>query len=288
MKLALGTVQFGLNYGVANHSGQVALSQVQEILALAKCAGITTLDTAIAYGDSEQILGLVGMDSFSIISKLPPLPENVAVQPWVEAQIKSSLQRLNVKKLNGLLLHRALDVVGERGLELQHALQFSVDQGWIDATGISIYDPTELDQIIPVWRPALIQTPLNVFDQRLIQSGWLKKLTDLNIRIHTRSTFLQGLLLMSVKDIPEYFFPWKKHLDAWHIWCNKQSVTPLQAAFAFLNQIHDIENVVVGVDSALHLSQILKNVQEQIDTDWQQWAISDKNLIDPSRWEVTK
>jgi len=288
MRLALGTVQFGLDYGIANASGQVDLAQVRQILVIAQNAGINTLDTAVAYGKSEQSLGQVGVDSFRIISKLPPLPRSVEAQTWVESQIQASLQRLNVKKLDGLLLHRALDIVGERGLELQEALKFAVEQGWVNSTGLSIYDPTELDHIIPVWKPGLIQTPLNVFDQRLIQSGWLKKLTELNVRIHTRSTFLQGLLLMPIESIPEYFYPWQKHLEAWHLWCKEQAMTPLQAAFAFLNQIQEIEHIVVGVDSAAHLSQILQHAQQQINTDWQRWMISDKKLIEPSRWQVAK
>ena len=288
MKLALGTVQFGLNYGIANSSGQVDIEQVQQILNVAQKSGITTLDTAIAYGSSEQCLGQVGIDSFHIISKLPPLPENIEVQTWVETQIQSSLQRLNIKQLDGLLLHRALDIVGERGVELQQALQDAVEQGLTKAVGISIYDPSELDHILAVWKPDLIQSPLNVFDQRLIQSGWLKKLADLGVRIHTRSTFLQGLLLMPLENIPEYFLPWQEQLQTWHHWCVQQNINPLQAAFAFLNQISEVESIVVGVDTASQLQQILQDSKKQIDIDWQQWAISDKTLIEPSRWKINK
>lgn len=288
MKLALGTVQFGLDYGIANNSGKVNVTQVKEILAIAKAAGIGTLDTAIAYGNSEEALGQVGVDTFNIISKLPPLPNDVVVQDWIESQILFSLKRLNLKKLDGLLLHRALDIIGSRGIELQYAFQLAKEKGWVTSVGISIYDPIELDYILPVWKPDLIQSPLNVFDQRLIQSGWMKKLADLDVRIHTRSTFLQGLLLMSVENIPDYFLPWKKHLEDWHSWCNKQKITSLQASFAFLNQIPEIENIIVGVDSALHLEQILQNSQRKIDTDWERWVISEKNLIEPSRWTINK
>lgn len=288
MKLALGTVQFGLNYGIANSSGQVDIEQVQQILNVARKSGITTLDTAIAYGNSEQCLGQVGIDSFHIISKLPPLPVNVEVQTWVETQIQSSLIRLNIKQLDGLLLHRALDIVGDSGAELQQALQDAVEQGWTKAVGISIYDPSELDQIVNVWKPDLIQSPLNVFDQRLIQSGWLNKLADLGVRIHTRSTFLQGLLLMPLENIPEYFLPWYEQLQNWHHWCIQQDINPLQAAFAFLNQISEVESVVVGVDTASQLQQILQDSKEHIDIDWQQWAILDKTLIEPSRWKIKK
>lgn len=288
MKLALGTVQFGLNYGVANASGQVGLEHIRNILEIAENAGITSLDTAIAYGDSEQSLGQVGVSSFQIISKLPPLPDLVDVQGWVEEQIQASLQRLNVKQLDGILLHRALDIVGEHGIQLRQALQRAVARGETKAIGISIYDPSELDQIMAVWKPDLIQSPLNIFDQRLIESGWLKKLAGLGVRIHIRSIFLQGLLLMRIEDIPEYFLPWQQQLQQWHTWCAEQNITPLHAIFAFLNQIQEIEHIVVGVDSALHLQQILQDSQKQIETDWRRWGVSDKRLIEPARWQVNK
>ncbi|WP_180183952.1 aldo/keto reductase [Acinetobacter sp. YH01020] len=288
MKLGLGTVQFGLSYGVANASGQVSLTEVKNILALAHTVGIRTLDTAIAYGNSEACLGQAGVEQFNIVSKLPPLPENVDVNEWVETQIQASLQRLNLKQLDALLLHRSLDIVESQGVVLQQALQHAVDRGWLKAVGISIYDPVELEQIIPIWKPDLIQSPLNIFDQRLIQSGWLQKLNELGIRVHTRSVFLQGLLLMPEENIPAYFQPWTKYLSAWHEWCNEKNIEPIAAAIAFLNGITEVENIIVGVDSEAQLQQIVESARVQIDTDWQHWAISDKALIEPSRWQLNK
>lgn len=288
MKLGLGTVQFGLSYGVANASGQVSLTEVKNILALAHTVGIRTLDTAIAYGNSEACLGQAGVEQFNIVSKLPPLPENVDVNEWVETQIQASLQRLNLKQLDALLLHRSLDIVESQGVVLQQALQHAVDRGWLKAVGISIYDPVELEQIIPIWKPDLIQSPLNIFDQRLIQSGWLQKLNELGIRVHTRSVFLQGLLLMPEENIPAYFQPWTKYLSAWHKWCNEKNIEPIAAAIAFLNGITEVENIIVGVDSEAQLQQIVESARVQIDTDWQHWAISDKALIEPSRWQLNK
>ncbi|WP_180163273.1 MULTISPECIES: aldo/keto reductase [unclassified Acinetobacter] len=288
MKLGLGTVQFGLSYGVANASGQVSLTEVKNILALAHTVGIRTLDTAIAYGNSEACLGQAGVEQFNIVSKLPPLPENVDVNEWVETQIQASLQRLNLKQLDALLLHRSLDIVESQGVVLQQALQHAVDRGWLKAVGISIYNPVELEQIIPIWKPDLIQSPLNIFDQRLIQSGWLQKLNELGIRVHTRSVFLQGLLLMPEENIPAYFQPWTKYLSAWHKWCNEKNIEPIAAAIAFLNGITEVENIIVGVDSEAQLQQIVESARVQIDTDWQHWAISDKALIEPSRWQLNK
>lgn len=116
MKLALGTVQFGLNYGIANESGQVSLAQAKEVLALAHLHGIADLDTAIAYGDAEARLGQIGVSGFRIVTKLPPMPADVAdAGIWAKAELAGSLRRLGCSSVFGLLLHRSADLNGPQG-----------------------------------------------------------------------------------------------------------------------------------------------------------------------------
>ncbi len=287
MKLALGTVQFGLAYGVANNSGQVSVDAAREIVGYAASAGIDTLDTAIAYGNSESCLGQVGVDGLKVISKLPPLPEQVDdVAAWVQQQLRASLARLGIATLDGLLLHRPADLLGPYGAALATALDAVVQAGQAKAVGISIYDPEELDHIWPVWQPQLIQSPFNVFDQRLSSSGWLSRLAAARVRVHVRSAFLQGLLLMSAAQRPAYFQPWQPVLAQWDAWCAQQQLTPLQATLAFAQSFAEIERVVVGVDSVAQLEQIVQAAQSIVNTDWQHWAQADRALIEPSRWQL--
>jgi aryl-alcohol dehydrogenase-like predicted oxidoreductase len=118
-KLALGTVQFGLNYGVANKFGIVEPSEVKKIFLLAKKSKINLIDTAIGYGQSEKIIGKIGILDFNFISKLPTIPPNCSdVDTWVEYNVKNSLLRLGVKSLYGLLLHKPKDLLGSSGKKL--------------------------------------------------------------------------------------------------------------------------------------------------------------------------
>ena len=71
MKLALGTAQFGMEYGIANKNGKVSLDEAKAIITLGRLAGIDTLDTAMAYGDSEESLGKLSTEDFHVITKLP-------------------------------------------------------------------------------------------------------------------------------------------------------------------------------------------------------------------------
>lgn len=287
MKLALGTVQFGLAYGVANTQGQVPWPVAAEIVRAAQQAGIDTLDTAIAYGNSEACLGQIGVAPFRVISKLPALPDDVAdVSAWVAQHVAGSLARLNKDRLDGLMLHRPADLLGVHGRALAEALDQVVSRGHARAVGVSIYDPSELDQIWPVWRPQIIQSPLNVLDQRLIQSGWLARLSGAGVRVHTRSAFLQGLLLMPEAQRPAYFTPWQAVLTDFAAWCRTAQVSPLQACLSFAQSCAAVERVVVGVDQVAQLRQIVAAAQQPVDTDWSVWAQADRALLEPSRWAL--
>ena len=142
MKLALGGAQFGLAYGISNQSGQVSRQVARRIVGLARRAGVDTIDTAIAYGDSEACLGEIGVDDFRVVTKLPPMPEDIAdVAGWVRAQINESLERMGLMRVYALLLHRADQLLGNRGQALAEALQHAKQDGMVAKVGVSIYDP---------------------------------------------------------------------------------------------------------------------------------------------------
>jgi aryl-alcohol dehydrogenase-like predicted oxidoreductase len=222
VKLALGTVQFGLDYGIANQSGQVSLTQASEVLALARLHGIADLDTAIAYGDAEARLGQMGVQGFRVVTKLPQLPAALPAGVadagvWAKAQLAASLQRLGLGGVYGLLLHSSADLVGPQGLALVQALVDLQDEGLVQKLGISIYAPSELDAVMTLARWDLVQAPFNLVDRRLQTSGWLQRLKDLDVEIHTRSAFLQGLLLTRAEVLPPKFLPWLALWQRWHL-----------------------------------------------------------------------
>jgi aryl-alcohol dehydrogenase-like predicted oxidoreductase len=284
IRLALGTVQFGLNYGIANRSGQVVESEVGTILARAAAAGMDTLDTAIAYGQSEACLGRAGVTGWRVITKLPPLSQPVPdVAQWAEELIGGSLRRLGIPQLEAILLHRSHDLLGPQGETYLRTLHDMKAAGMTRAIGVSVYDPGELDRLWPLWRPDLVQAPCNVLDRRLIHSGWLGRLDAAGVRVHLRSVFLQGLLLMPARGRPDRFAQWGDLLDRWTGWCSDRGVSPLVGALAFVRSLSGVERLVVGVDSAAHLEEILAvPFAESVPPDG--IFSEDRDLIDPSRW----
>ena len=285
MRLALGTVQFGIPYGVANKDGQVTRSTAKAMLQLAAAKGIDTLDTAIAYGESEACLGETGVQGFNLVTKLPAIPAGCAdVKDRVRAQIAASFCRLGVNSVYGLLLHRSEQLLGEDGKALFRALQDLKEAGKVQKVGVSIYAPSELAALTPQYRFDLVQAPFNLVDQRLHTSGWLQRLKHEGVEIHTRSAFLQGLLLMPRADIPPKFAHWTYLWSSWHNWLAHHSISAVQACLAYPLSFPEIDRVVVGADSVGQLEQIISAALSGVSDDLPDLRCEDENLINPARW----
>ena len=286
-KLVLGTAQFGLAYGLANETGKVSSDTVQQLLKVASAFNITMLDTAIAYGDSEQVLGLHNLAKFEITSKLPAVPSNcLNVEEWIVEQTVSSLKRLRTDKLNDLLLHRPDQLLESNGEKIYKSMLRLKEQGMVDKIGVSVYGPDELSELIKRFDFDVIQAPMNILDRRMENTGMLKQLKKTGVAIHIRSAFLQGLLLMPSEKIPVYFTPWASLIKQYHHWLNQQGISPLQACLSYLNQYSDIDKIIVGVDSIWQLKQIAAAMDTPI-TDIPDCLQSvDEGLINPSRWQL--
>jgi aryl-alcohol dehydrogenase-like predicted oxidoreductase len=282
-RLALGTVQFGLPYGIANQSGQVARSEVKAMLQLVAANGVDLLDTAIAYGASETCLGEVGIEGFKVVTKIPPLPDDcINVSGWIKKQVAASLARLGVSAVYGLLLHRPQQLLGPGGQELYQALQELKESGRAQKVGVSIYDPSELEMIAKSFRLDLVQAPFNLVDRRLHSTGWLQRLKGLGTEVHTRSVFLQGLLLMSTP--PTKFALWNDLWHRWQKWLKENELNAVEACLAFPLAFPEIDRVIVGADSVNQLAEIIGAANSALQLDWPDLQCEEENLINPSRW----
>ena len=285
-KLALGTAQFGMSYGIANQHGKIKLENIKDIIKTAREKNIDLVDTAIVYGDSEKIIGKIGILEFKFVTKLPPLPkiEVTNISFWVEEQIKLSLKRIGIKSLYGLLIHRAADLVGTKGEKIVNALNNLKSRGLVKKIGVSIYDPSELEKLTKQINVDIVQAPLNIIDQRLINSGWLSKLYKADVEVHIRSVFLQGLLLMSEQNRPRKFNRWKNLWKMWHEWLNDNRITSLEATLRYALSIKEISKVIVGVDSKNQLEQIVISSDGILPKIPLELCTNDVNLLNPSNW----
>ena len=257
------------------------------ILRYAREIGIDTLDTAIAYGVSEQLLGRIGVRDWKVISKLPTVPESCAdVRGWVRSSVLRSVERTGVPRLHGILLHRSRELLASHGDALGRAMLALRNEGVVAKIGVSIYDPEELDAIGSRLPLDIVQAPLNVLDRRIISSGWLARLRDKGTEVHARSVFLQGLLLMNSVERPVVFDRWQVLWHRWEQWLRDLALDPLQACLGFALSQSGVSHVVVGVVSASQLREIATCLAAPSAVPPADIACVDPDLINPSRWST--
>jgi aryl-alcohol dehydrogenase-like predicted oxidoreductase len=284
-KLAIGTVQFGLDYGVANIDGRVRPIEASAILQRAKAVGMDTLDTAIAYGDSEVVLGQLGVQGWKTITKLPAVPDAcLDIEQWLHNQIQASMTRLCVTRLHGVLLHRPSQLLEHKGPALYVALQALKAQGLVNKIGISVYDTDELEALSDLYPMDLVQAPLNILDRRLVESGWSKVLKNAEVEVHIRSAFLQGLLLMPRHQRPVKFSRWSDIWQEWDRWLCEMDLTPLQACLHYVNSVPDIDRIIVGVDTVAQLNQIIEAADGTLESVPSFIPLADSRLLNPANW----
>ncbi len=293
-RLGLGTVQFGLDYGIANPDGQVPLGEAARILNLAATSGISLLDTAHLYGDSEELLGriLPPDHPFWIVTKTVKIPSGRVARDDIKLVVDSfrrSLERLQQPSVHGLLVHDADDLLKPGGEELAEMLLTLRALGLVSSVGVSVYTAEQIDRTMEIMVPDIVQLPMNVLDQRLPDAGYLTHLHDAGVEIHVRSVFLQGLLLMSPEELNGHFEPIAGHLRRYRAALNESGLTALQAALQFVLQCPEVSRVIVGVCNQEQLKQIIAAASESSGSfDYASWRIEEPRFIDPSLWQFTR
>jgi len=260
-KLVLGTVQFGLPYGINNSTGQPTKENSLAMLDFAYSKGIKIFDTAFAYGDAEKILGefcrsrgLSGKVKIitKIKAEIASAPDEIKKD--IFGQFAQSLERLKTGQIDGCLLHEPEQI---RDAGIVNVLQELKEQGLVKNIGVSIYDEADAIYAVGLKEIDYIQIPYNIFDQRLDQTDFFRLAGQNKKTVFARSVFLQGLLLMPKDRIPPHLAGAKAYLKVLDEIINKYSLTRMQAALAFALINDGIDHVVFGVDNTDQLVEII-------------------------------
>jgi aryl-alcohol dehydrogenase-like predicted oxidoreductase len=282
-RIVLGGAQLGLPYGILNGGETLSREEVARILDTAFGHGINSIDTAIAYGQSESIIGETAQNRFKVISKLPPIPSSVSnVSEWVHTQVDASLSRLKCTSLDALLLHRPQDLTGIHGAELYDAISSLKIEKIIHRFGVSIYEPDELADIIGKFDIDVVQAPFNLFDRRIL--GVINQLAALNIELHVRSVFLQGVLIAGPAGRPQRFEPWSEHFALFDEWVHSTGMSAMSCCLGFALQQPGVAKLVIGATSAESLAEIMASIPSKHFEVPVQLQSSIEQLIDPRYW----
>ncbi|MFN3554336.1 MAG: aldo/keto reductase [Bacteroidales bacterium] len=275
-KIAIGTVQFGLDYGISNQAGITEINEAAKILAFAKEFGIDLIDTAYAYGRSEEVLGEVGIEGFRVVSKFLPDSNGLSMHE----QVKTTLKRLRMEHLYGLLAHRPLGVMErpdswKQLMELKH-------KGVVDKIGFSFNTPEEADQLLDKgYEPDLIQVPFNYLDKRFVNI--MAQLKAKGCEIHTRSAFLQGLFFMSTEELPAFFDEVKPFLSN----IQRQGSALPGLLLKYCTNQSSIDKVVIGINNKQQLEQNLNSLSTEEILEEHHLSIRSE-ILTPSEWPKIK
>lgn len=286
MKLALGTVQFGLDYGVNNQSGVTTDSELVETLALAHNNNIKLLDSATAYGNALERLGDLNPFPFDIVSKLKPILQPQITPQVIDdclAEMEFSIKKAKVNKLYAIMFHSSKDLMKPGINNLVHELNQS---GLCKKVGASFYSNDPICDLTDRLNLNIVQLPLSIADQTALQSGTLSNLKRNNCEVHIRSIFLQGLLLMEKK--PDYFSQWSRWFELFKEACKKYNISPMQLCLSFVKNLPEVDKIVVGANNSAQLADIITNYElyNLNSAELSGLAINDPLLTNPANWQV--
>ncbi len=271
-KLGLGSVQFGVNYGISNTQGQTSSAEVKNILSFALETGITTIDTASGYGSAEKILGENELDNFQVISKyILPSPEGK-----IAVQLLKTLADLKIKSLYGYMAHRPMEIINNPGEWEQ--LKSLKEQGLIKKIGFSLNMPSELSALLEKgFEPDIIQAPFNYLDTRFENA--MKRLKESGCEIHSRSAFLQGLFFRPASSLPDFFEGVKPILT------KLQSIkfSLPGALLRFVLEKDFIDKVIIGVENVIQLKQNLADIDNASLLPVEAYHVPE-NILMPFNW----
>ncbi len=275
-KIGLGTVQFGLDYGIANNSGKTPESEVTKILKYAVQKEITFLDTASAYGDSELVLGKNKLNDFKVVTKFMPPEKNQSLRD----ELEKSISRLGVKKLYGYLAHRPIDLIDNKNQ--WYMLQKLKEENKVSKIGFSLNEPSELNNLLALgFQPDLIQVPYNFFDDRFEKQMVLLK--SQGCEIHVRSVFLQGLFFMQPGNLPNHFNAVKSILKRLQ---ERHSSNLSGALSKYVLDKEFIDVLIMGVENQKQLEHNLESIAKA-ELIHEKRPRLDKKILMPSLWPST-
>ena len=281
MKLIIGTAKFGFKYGLdKKRIKKIEINNIKKIL---EKNLLKKFDTATNYGDSEKIIGNFNI-SKKVITKIKlPINKPKDLDKWCTKKLNNSLKKLKVKSLYGLLIHDTSDILGKDKEFLNILLDFK-KKNFLSKLGISVYEISEIKRILKFWKPDIIQMPVNIFDHRFLNNTFLNKLKNLDIELHARSCFLQGLLLGKKIKITNRRS--KKKILKFFNWCQKKQISKLETCIHFVKKISQIDYLIVGFDNSSQLQEIVTSFNKKLIFVPNDFINNDINLIDPRKWKI--
>ena len=271
-KIGLGTVQFGLNYGISNKKGKTDNNEIKSIINTCQSKGMTIIDTSPDYGNAEELIGKFDLGKFKVVSKFISKP-NYSIHDL----LKKSLKNLNLNNLYGYLSHKPQELLSDSNL--WRDLNKIKELGLVQKIGFSVYHPNEINLLIKKnMIPDIVQLPFNFLDRRF--ENHFEKLNDLGVEIHARSIFLQGLFFLNTKSLNSFFDPVKNVIDELQ---KSSNLSGDLLNFVLSNKY--ISHAIIGVENNKQLKQNIKSYKCSSKISVHINTYLNEDILNPSKWK---
>jgi spore coat polysaccharide biosynthesis protein SpsF len=288
-RFGLGSAQFGMYYGKFNRDGVPSIQKVNKILELGSKLGLSCIDTAHLYGESEIVLGHCrdNLNLFSIVTKTPRFSDEIILPDdavMLRNAFYSSLKAMHQTSIDGLLIHHASNLLTDGGELLYEEMVKLKDEGLVRRIGVSAYTSHIVEKIHKTYPLDFVQLPINILDRRITSSEGLSRIAGMGIKIHARSAFLQGLLLASPDSLSAHFEPVRNILKTFHARAELAGISSMHAALHYLLRFPEIEKIIIGVESLGQLEDIFKNFPHEVEMDFDDLFTDRIEILNPVLW----
>ncbi len=285
-EFCLGTVQFGMNYGLKNvRNTEIDEIEIEKIFNFFHENGGIYIDTAQNYGNSEKKISNFLNNSSKVITKI-----EINQRDQILEMINKSLRNLNISKLDTILIHNP-EIIRGSTKSLDQLIKLKEDK-YTDNIGISIYSHEDITDLPEHQQEKILnnidvlQVPCNAFDKNFFNHKNYKSLRK-DIRVDKRSIFLQGLLLQDYITATKLFPEFKNELKLWEDYCIHNRLSRLEAS---IGNILDYDNrnslILFGCRNLKEIKEILHSYEAIYKKKFKKLnKIFPKELIDPRRWK---
>ena len=295
MKLCLGTVQFGMDYGVFNQPKKDPEYCIK-CLDYATQSGIDAIDTAAAYGMAEEVVGAflakrtLPRERLFVSTKLLPnclddcRPEEYA--SVIREKLLQSLEVLHTNYVDAFYLHSSRYAFREDILEALTTVQ---QEGLANKVGVSVYYPEEALACFQSPFVKYIQLPYSIFDHRMKENEVFEKAEAAGCSVDVRTVFIKGLIRLREEEVPPHLAKAKPILTKLDQMCKETGYSRIDLAMGYVKREKSVNHLVFGIrtlgqlqeDMLSFAKEIPEEIFAEIDREFSGIAA---DLVVPSLW----
>jgi diketogulonate reductase-like aldo/keto reductase len=289
LKIRIGTAQIIPGYGISSKKN-LKIREFKKIIELAKKKKIFKIDTSEVYGNSHKILKKIQSYKTDIGTKILIKKEDNYI--FLKKKILNFFKIFENKHINYILIHNfSQSNIKTISKNIRSLIKIRKETKNFKI-GLSIYDDEDfikLKKITKHFNVDIVQIPISIFNQSFLKKKYINFFKKKRIYVQARSIYLQGLILMSQKEIKNKLkfndYNFFKNWDNFNKGSKKKKIFN---CVQFVKKNKFIDEIVVGFQNSLELKEFLVAYNSKKDIELEnlnRFKLSNKKIYSPLNWE---